>query len=130
MLTYYDFYSALPDQDLKEKFRRIPQKAAYILASRQGDMKKKEEIVRGYANQKRMDLITLIHEKLPIKEKDKRGKKEGSLSRIIKLKDEVSRLFQRKKNLSDEGKTILEELREMIDSILFVPAPKNIKSKK
>lgn len=41
MLTYYDFYSALPNQDLKEKFRKFPQKIAYILASRQGDMKKR-----------------------------------------------------------------------------------------
>ena len=125
LLTYYDFYSALPEPALKDKFRKLPQKVAYILASRKGDMKKKEEIVRDYDVQKPKDLLSIIQEKLPVKPNDKRTLKDGNLTRILKLKDELKMLVQRKKHLSHEGTLILEELRDMINTILTTPQQKN-----
>ncbi len=125
MLTYYDFYLALSEVDLKEKFQKLPQKIAYMLASRQGDMKKKEAIVRDYDEQECTDLISIIHEKLPIKVEDKRSHKDGSLAYILKLKTELKLILQKKKKISEEGRGALEDLRDMIDSLLATPSKKN-----
>ena len=129
LLTYYDFYSALPEPSLKEKFRKLPQKVAYILASRKGDMKKKEEIVRCIGEQKPNDLLSLIQEKLPIKPNDKRSLKDGSLNRILKLKNELKMILHRKNHLSHEKTLVLVELRDMIENILSASQPKNERTK-
>ena len=59
--------------------------------------------MHSYSDQKHSNLISLIHEKLPVKEKDRRGQKEGNLSRISKLKDELKILLDTKKEPLSRG---------------------------
>jgi hypothetical protein len=129
MLTYYDFYSALPNQELKEKFRKIPQKAAYILASRKGDMKKKEEIVLNYSDQKPIKLISLIHEELPTDEEDKRRPKDHDVTQIHKLAETLQTLLHKKRQYSQESRILLSELKATLTAILDIPEPKQGKRK-
>ena len=37
-LNFFDLYAKLPHDDLKEQFKKLPQKSAYALASRPGDL--------------------------------------------------------------------------------------------
>jgi hypothetical protein len=129
LLCYYDFYSALAEPNLKEKFRKFPQKIAYILASRQGDMKKKEEIVRWYEEQTPIELISMIQEKLPIAIQDKRARKDDNVTRIEKMKSDLQDMLQSKQHIPAEAKTLLQDIRDIIDTLLTSPA-KNAKVKK
>ncbi len=130
LLTYYDFYSSLSNQELKEKFRKIPQKAAYILASRKGDMKKKEEIVLNYSDQKPIKLISLIHENLPADEEDRRSPKDRELKQLAKLTEALQALLYTTKQFTRQSRVLLEELKVTIDAVLDAPEIKNRKENK
>ena len=67
ILAYYEFYKALPTEHLKESFKKIPQKAAYILASRDGDIQKKINIINSSTNLQSDAIISLVQTELPSK---------------------------------------------------------------
>ncbi len=70
-LQYYELYQSLP-QTLSGKLDEMPKQAAYILASRQGALPQKEEIIRNYAGQSKQELLTTIRQIFPLAENDKR----------------------------------------------------------
>lgn len=70
-LQYYEFYSVLP-QALHVKLDQMPRQAIYTLASRAGSMERKEEIVRSYAGQPKLELLKMIRQEFPLSEDDKR----------------------------------------------------------
>ncbi len=78
MLYYYEFYHTLPVA-LRSLVERIPKKAAYILASRQGSLDKKIEIIQRYQGEKQATLISSIRAVFPLLEKDKRASMPSSL---------------------------------------------------
>ncbi len=71
-LQYYELFQALP-QVLSIKLDEMPKQAAYILASRQGTLPKKEEIIRNYAGQSKQELLSAIRESFPLAKGDKRS---------------------------------------------------------
>lgn len=75
MLSYYEFYQILPDQQLKDQLKAMPVQAVYSLASRQGDLDVKFDIVRSYKGQRQKDLLVLIQQRLPLRDADARRAK-------------------------------------------------------
>ena len=94
-LNYYEFYEQLPSHDLKTQFKKMPLKAAYVLASRNGPIEKKSEIILHHHNDKPEEIVGLIQEFLPLTVKDKRRKKDAN-TRIL---DEMAVLL---KNFKEE----------------------------
>jgi hypothetical protein len=70
-LQYYEFYTQMP-QILHTKIDQMPRQVIYSLASREGDLKKKEEIVKNYLGQTKQELLNLIRLEFPLDETDKR----------------------------------------------------------
>ena len=70
-LQYYEFYTQMP-QALHPKIDQMPRQVIYSLASRHGDLAKKEGIVRSYLGQTKQELLNLIRIEFPLDETDKR----------------------------------------------------------
>lgn len=70
-LQYYEFYNVI-SPTLHTKLDQMPRQAVYTLASRAGEMEKKELIVRNYAGQAKQELLKLIRNEFPLNEEDKR----------------------------------------------------------
>lgn len=58
-LSFFDLYSIIPD-DLKNRFKSMPAKAAYILASKKAPLDRKIGIVKEHAQETAQNLIALI----------------------------------------------------------------------
>lgn len=70
-LQYYEFYTQMPSA-LHTKIDQMPRQVIYSLASRSGDLAKKEGIVRSYLGQTKQELLNLIRIEFPLDETDKR----------------------------------------------------------
>jgi hypothetical protein len=97
-LQYYEFYTQMP-QALHTKIDQMPRQVIYSLASRNGDLFKKEEIVRNYEGQTKQELLNLIRLEFPLDETDKRLP-----------------------NLADHAITFLKRAREMLKKKICVPS--------
>lgn len=94
LMQYYEFYEALP-KDLRPQLELIPRQAIYTLASRAGDLKKKQEIVKNYKGQTKAEMMVLIRHHFPLDTADRRKPKIGesvmhSLQKLVKQVEEVS----------------------------------------
>lgn len=78
-LQYYDLFCALP-QLLHVKLDEMPRQAVYTLASRNGPLEKKEEIIRNYQGEPKQELLTLIRDTFPLSKEDKRRADLASLT--------------------------------------------------
>lgn len=118
LLNYYALYNELPNEELRQKFKKIPQRAAYILASRKADnIGVKAEIIDQYYNLGPQELVDVIQEKLPLSSNDKRCNK-GSASKIIaSIHDSIEKLQACKGSLTDGDRSSLLELIKMLSSI-------------
>ena len=76
-LQYYEFYNVMPPA-LHAKIDQMPRQAVYTLASRNGPIERKEEIVSNYAGQAKQDLLKLIRSEFPLAEDDRRMPNFGS----------------------------------------------------
>jgi hypothetical protein len=97
-LQYYEFYTAMPES-LHTTIDQMPRQVIYSLASRQGDIEKKREIVRAYAGQTKQELLSLIRIEFPLEETDKRLP-----------------------NLADHAIGFLKKAREMLKKQVCVPS--------
>lgn len=90
-LQYYELYHALP-QALSGKLDEMPKQIAYILASRQGALPKKEEILRNYVGQSKQELLHAIRESFPLSQGDKRSSNpfDQALRTLQKLESQLS----------------------------------------
>ncbi|NDE63250.1 MAG: hypothetical protein EB053_02720 [Chlamydiae bacterium] len=70
-LQYYEFYRALPPA-LRERLTDLPRQAIYTLATRQGDIEVKEELVRSYQGESKETFLERIRSAFPLSLQDKR----------------------------------------------------------
>lgn len=70
-LQYYEFYKSLP-QTLKERLTDLPKQAIYTLATRQGDLETKQELVRTYQGESKEVFLEKIRNAFPLSLGDKR----------------------------------------------------------
>jgi hypothetical protein len=85
-LQYYEFYLKMP-KVLHSQIEAMPRQAIYTLAAREGELSKKEEVVRSYKGETKQQMIALIRSLFPLKEEDKRGEKivENSIKQLERL---------------------------------------------
>lgn len=70
-LQYYEFYTAMPN-DLHPKIDVMPRQAIYTLASRNGSIEQKREIVEKYQGEPKGEILSLIRKAFPLPCDDKR----------------------------------------------------------
>jgi len=70
-LQYYEFYSIMPTT-LHPKMDQMPRQAIYTLASRSGEIERKQDLVNNYAGQPKQELLKLIRQMFPLADDDKR----------------------------------------------------------
>ncbi len=85
-LQYYELYITLP-HPLHAKLDEMPRQAVYSLASREGAIDKKKEIIENYQGQPKQELLSLIRQTFPLAESDQRAQNLadvaiGSLNRL------------------------------------------------
>jgi hypothetical protein len=117
-LAYFELYRGLPDDDLREKFKKIPLRSAYILASREGEPKVKEEIIREYHELGHQELITMIQQRLPLLHEDKRSYPKATGKLISQILENFLTLLDRKGNLTENEKESILKLKELAEEIL------------
>jgi len=71
-LQYYELYLSLP-HDLHPKLDEMPRQAAYSLASREGQIEQKQQIVANYQGEPKQELLSLIRQTFPLADSDRRG---------------------------------------------------------
>lgn len=116
-LHYYEFYTAMP-KPLRPQIDAMPQQAVYSLASREGVIEKKQEIVKNYNGETKTEMLHRIRETFPLAAKDKRKENIGqgvmkSLTRLMRLVS--SRRSRISKIQKDEIFDRLEELYYLVE---------------
>src|SRR5581483_1439003 len=91
-LQYYELYNALP-HILHQKLEEMPRQAVYTLASRNGQIEKKTEIVKNYQGEPKHEVLSLIRETFPIAENDKRksNSAEMAINALMRLNDQLKK---------------------------------------
>ena len=93
-LYYYNFYENLPKL-LRPKLEKMPRQAIYTLASREGPLPLKQDIIENYNGETKNALLEKIREVFPLQKEDKRAPQPGdsvinSLARISSLMNRKS----------------------------------------
>lgn len=117
MLSYYDMYQNLPIS-AKDPFQKIPHKAAYALASRNGDIEKKAGLVVELQNLKTNEMMLKIQEQFPsssklIESKDANEKMIESMRSTLKI------LFEKKDSFSEKNKNDLFEVISLLEKLVL-----------
>jgi hypothetical protein len=111
LMQYYDFYLKMP-KALHPQIELMPRQAIYTLASRDGDLQKKEEFVRNYKGETKDYLISLIRSLFPLKEKDRRA--ENSFLALSQSMDRMKRILEKRPGLTRKEQNVLfDELRSL-----------------
>lgn len=119
LMQYYEFCEAMPKQ-LRPKIETIPRQAVYVLASREGELGKKQEIVENYRGETKNEMLTLIRKIFPLNQEDKRQQKTEnvlikglqSLYQELKASPKELTLTQKKQAL-----TLLQQIQQLIGSL-------------
>lgn len=116
-LQYYEFYSLMPTS-LHIKIDQMPRQAIYTLASRNGALEEKEEIVKNYAGEPKEELLKLIRSRFPLSDDDKRMPHFGgqAISHLKRAK-ELFRHTQCRLSTLEKGEALLllGQIRSLID---------------
>lgn len=116
LLHFYECYTALPT-DAREQFIKLPQRTAYIVASKKVPIEARAEIVREHHSLDHDQLVALLQDRYPVQ--DNRTRKTSDDDRIIsELRKGLKRLARRKGQLSEESQNALAAIKTEIESIL------------
>jgi len=93
-LQYYELYTTL-SKSLQDKVEAMPRQAVYTLATRDCPQKSKEELIKSYNGETKRELLSLIRERFPLEDQDKRA---SSLSeQMIKELQRLEKLASSKR---------------------------------
>lgn len=101
-MQYYLFCEAMP-KALRTQIESMPRQAVYTLATREGDLDKKRNIVEAYKGQTKGELLKIIRKAFPLEEADRRQKDPGQevidmLKRLSDfLKENVGKISKSRK---------------------------------
>jgi hypothetical protein len=119
LMQYYEFCEAMP-KELRSKIEGMPRQAVYVLASRNGSLDKKQEIVENYQGETKTEMLTLIRQIFPLDQIDQRQQKVGKaliqgLERIyqqLKQSPQDLTMAQKKQILA-----LLQQVQQFIGSL-------------
>lgn len=117
-LQYYELYTAIPKM-LHPKLDEMPRQAVYALASRNGPLEKKEEIVRNYSGEPKQELLSLIRQVFPLAQEDKRGQDLASyaINALARLHAILNHpLFRPDQDQKKEIKKLLKSLNSLTEN--------------
>jgi hypothetical protein len=115
MLRYYEMYQQAPVSH-KSLIESAPKKAIYLLASRNGDLNKKLELLKNHGKEPQADLVLLIQEIFPLDKKDNR--KAAHVTALSIMQKECSKLEKRKQPLSETDISNIETLIQRLQQLL------------
>lgn len=117
LMQYYEFCEAMP-KTLRLQIESMPRQAIYTLASREGPIEKKKEIVVNYQGETKAELILAIRKTFPLEETDKRQQSIGE-SLVLSLhrlhKDLKKRQGHYTKAQKEAVNTILEAIHQLVN---------------
>lgn len=70
-LHYFLFYQVTPEK-LRQQLEEMPRQAIYTLATREGPLKEKLDLLKAYSGETKQEILETIRETFPLKEKDQR----------------------------------------------------------
>ena len=114
-LLYYEFHQAMP-KTLHSQIERMPRQAVYTLASRNGELDQKKQVVSDYNGETKNELLAHIRELFPLDENDKRRGNVGD-STIVTLTKLCGQLNRPGKRLTAKQKREIRELLELIGDL-------------
>jgi len=117
LMQYYEFCEAMP-KTLRLQIESMPRQAIYTLASREGDIDRKKEIVENYRGETKAELLLVIRKTFPLGEMDKRKQNLGetfvlSLHRLHKELKKRPAHFSRAQK--DAVNTLLEAIHQLVN---------------
>ncbi len=115
-LQYYEFHIQMPET-LHPQIEAMPRQAIYTLASREGSLDDKSEIVRGYRGETKEELLAKIRSLFPLPEEDRR-REDLAQSSIHLLERLLASFSQRKFGARAEQKRRLRELSEQLAALI------------
>lgn len=92
IVNYYELYKSLPDDACREKLKKIPNAAVYVLASRKCDITTKVEIINNASNLSHKEPLSVIKDNIPIKASDKRKPTFQAIPLINALRDILKKI--------------------------------------
>lgn len=117
LMQYYEFCEAMP-KTLRLQIESMPRQAIYTLASREGSLEKKKEIITNYQGETKAELLLVIRKAFPLEETDKRKQNVGeafvlSLHRLHKeLKKRPTHFSKPQKEAIN---TLLDAIYQMVN---------------
>ncbi|MCB1135515.1 MAG: CT583 family protein [Chlamydiia bacterium] len=116
-LQYYLFYQELP-LDLRPQVELMPRQAIYTLASRNGAIDDKHNIIRSFSGQTKQELLDLIRDLFPLDEGDRRRPNTATLV-LSSLEKAAHALSKRHSRIGPRQKEVIREHLELIESLLL-----------
>jgi len=116
---YYRFYETMP-QELKARMEEMPRQAIYSLASREGSLDQKQQIVINYAGETKNELLNTIREAFPLAKKDKRkvDLSEQAMRDLQKIIHTLQRPgMQATREQKSSMAALLATLRQLVDQL-------------
>ena len=117
LMQYYEFCESMP-KTLRLQIESMPRQAIYTLASREGPIEKKKQIVETYKGQTKAQLLELIRDLFPLGIEDKRRQNQGEAF-VMALRRLQQDLKKRPCNFSNSQKEAVVTLLEAIHQQVF-----------
>lgn len=122
-LQYFEFYRLMP-KTLQKLLDKMPRQAVYTLASRDGSMERKKEIIQNFQGETKQQLLGTIREAFPLDESDRR-RYDLADDTIQNLEKVLTKLMRSPQNLKKRQK---ERIYLLLDEIhLAISSPKSSK---
>lgn len=118
LMQYYEFYESMPKM-LRPQIESMPRQAIYTLASREGPLEKKREIVENYNGETKVELLSLIRQIFPLDEKDRRKGNvgDGAIAVLKRLRIELKKNRQSFSYSQKEAlNSLLTDIQQLIDT--------------
>lgn len=116
LMQYFNFYQSVPT-NLRPKIEAMPRQAIYTLATRDGDIGDKIDIITGYQGETKNELLLKIRDLFPLQEKDKRRENPGNQA-IIQLEKARILLSRKGTKLNTYQRETLKELLSALNLLL------------
>jgi len=116
-LSYYELYKSLPNIELRNRLKEMPHKAAYILASRKGDITKKTEVIEKYSELRADEIIAILQDVFPPAIR-KEQKRTSAYTIISAVRINLKKLISRKRSLESDEVVAIEECKSLLDALL------------
>ena len=106
---YFEFYSQLP-KTLHPQLEIIPRQAIYTLASRNGKLDEKIEILQSYQGESKQQMLEKIRLRFPLNKEDKRQK--SPFDSLVRMVRQIEQKIPKLK--SEEKKRLIKIIKETL----------------